>query len=222
MSAPLAGGVPKPTSKAGRAALARIADGRVDFTGKLGLGRRLLQLMSVHPSSALRADGSYSMSVAIVAGELGAPLALDEVEGEVEARGDAAAGEDVAVVDDARLAVDVGARASAEVVERGAVGRGRAAVEDARPGRAGSPPVQTEAIVTPPSWSSRRRAASVPVLVLLAHAAAADPAAAGDDDQVGARRSCPRRTSEPHAVAGRRSRRARGRRPARPRRPAMA
>jgi hypothetical protein len=55
VSAPLAGGVPKPTSKAGRAALARIADGRVDFTGKLGLGRKLLQLMSVHPSS-VRAD----------------------------------------------------------------------------------------------------------------------------------------------------------------------
>jgi hypothetical protein len=55
VSAPLAGGVPKPTTKAGRAALARIADGRVDFTGKIGLGRRLLQLMSVHPSS-VRAD----------------------------------------------------------------------------------------------------------------------------------------------------------------------
>jgi hypothetical protein len=55
VSAPLAAGVPKPTSRAGRAALARLADGRVDFTGKLGLGRRLLQLMSVHPSS-VRAD----------------------------------------------------------------------------------------------------------------------------------------------------------------------
>jgi hypothetical protein len=55
VSAPLAGGVPKPTSKAGRAALARLADGRVDFTGKLRLGRKLLQLMSVHPSS-VRAD----------------------------------------------------------------------------------------------------------------------------------------------------------------------
>ncbi len=51
VSAPLAGGVPKPTSRLGRAALARIADGRVDFSGKLGLGRKLLQLMSVHPSS---------------------------------------------------------------------------------------------------------------------------------------------------------------------------
>ncbi len=55
VSAPLAGGVPKPTSRTGRAALARIADGRVDFTGRVGLGRRLLALMSVHPSSA-RAD----------------------------------------------------------------------------------------------------------------------------------------------------------------------
>jgi hypothetical protein len=53
VSAPLTKGVPKPTSRAGRAALARMADGRVDFTGKLGLGRRLLQLMSVHPSSVL-------------------------------------------------------------------------------------------------------------------------------------------------------------------------
>lgn len=51
VSAPLAGGVPKPTSKAGRAALARMADGRVDFSGRLGLGRKLLQLMSVHPGT---------------------------------------------------------------------------------------------------------------------------------------------------------------------------
>jgi hypothetical protein len=55
VSAPLAKGVPKPTSRAGRAALARMADGRVDFAGKVGLGRKLLQLMSVHPSS-VRAD----------------------------------------------------------------------------------------------------------------------------------------------------------------------
>ena len=51
VSAPLTGGVPKPTSSAGRAALARMADGRVDFSGTLTLGRRLLQLMSVHPST---------------------------------------------------------------------------------------------------------------------------------------------------------------------------
>lgn len=51
VSAPLTGGVPRPTSKAGRAALARLADGRVDFSGRIGLGRKLLQLMSVHPGS---------------------------------------------------------------------------------------------------------------------------------------------------------------------------
>ena len=51
VSAPLTGGVPRPTSKAGRAALARMADGRVDFSGRIKLGRKLLQLMSVHPSS---------------------------------------------------------------------------------------------------------------------------------------------------------------------------
>jgi hypothetical protein len=56
ISAPLARGVPKPTARAGRAALARLADGRVDFSGRIGLARRLVALMSVHPSS-VRADG---------------------------------------------------------------------------------------------------------------------------------------------------------------------
>ena len=56
VSAPLAGGVPKPTSKAGRAALARMADGRVDFSGSLGLGRRLLSLMSVAPEKVRPPD----------------------------------------------------------------------------------------------------------------------------------------------------------------------
>jgi hypothetical protein len=49
VSAPLAGGVPKPTTRTGRAALARWVDGRVDFTGSLALARKLLQLMSVAP-----------------------------------------------------------------------------------------------------------------------------------------------------------------------------
>jgi ubiquinone biosynthesis protein UbiJ len=57
VSAPLAAGVPKPTSRAGRAALARMADGRVDFSGSLGLGRKLLALMSVVPEK-VRPDGS--------------------------------------------------------------------------------------------------------------------------------------------------------------------
>lgn len=49
VSAPLARGVPKPTDRRGRAALARLADGRVDFTGSLKLSRTLLRLLSVAP-----------------------------------------------------------------------------------------------------------------------------------------------------------------------------
>lgn len=47
LSAPLAGGVPKPTTRLGRAALARLADGRVTFSGSIVLARRLMRLMSV-------------------------------------------------------------------------------------------------------------------------------------------------------------------------------
>ena len=47
LAVPLSGGIPKPTSKKGRAALARIADGRVELDGPFGLGRKLLRLMSV-------------------------------------------------------------------------------------------------------------------------------------------------------------------------------
>jgi hypothetical protein len=47
IAAPLAGGLPKPTTRAGRAALARLADGRVEFNGPLALGRRLLRLLSI-------------------------------------------------------------------------------------------------------------------------------------------------------------------------------
>ncbi|MEA2169990.1 MAG: hypothetical protein QOF76_3290 [Solirubrobacteraceae bacterium] len=49
ISAPLAGGVPKPTTRTGRAALARWVDGRVDFSGSLALARKLLALLSVAP-----------------------------------------------------------------------------------------------------------------------------------------------------------------------------
>ncbi len=52
MAAPLAGGLPKPTSSRGRAALARLADGRVDFVGELGLARKVLMLLAVDPSTA--------------------------------------------------------------------------------------------------------------------------------------------------------------------------
>jgi hypothetical protein len=47
IAAPLAGGLPKPTSGAGRAALARLADGRVEFNGPLQIGRELLRLLCV-------------------------------------------------------------------------------------------------------------------------------------------------------------------------------
>lgn len=49
VGAPLARGFPKPTDRQGRAALARIADGRVDFIGSIGLARRFMRLMSVAP-----------------------------------------------------------------------------------------------------------------------------------------------------------------------------
>ncbi|WP_354698404.1 hypothetical protein DSM112329_04080 [Paraconexibacter sp. AEG42_29] len=54
IASPLAGGLPKPTSRRGRAALARLADGRVDFIGALGLARKVLMLLAV--DSAASAD----------------------------------------------------------------------------------------------------------------------------------------------------------------------
>ena len=47
ISAPLTAGVPKPTTPAGRAALARLADGRVRLVGPKALGRNVLRLLSV-------------------------------------------------------------------------------------------------------------------------------------------------------------------------------
>lgn len=54
LAAPLAGGLPKPTSTAGRAALARLADGRVEIDGPLRLARGLTRLLSVAPASGPR------------------------------------------------------------------------------------------------------------------------------------------------------------------------
>ena len=50
--APLAGGLPKPTTRRGRQAIARLADGRVDFDGPLGLARNLLRLLAVDADRA--------------------------------------------------------------------------------------------------------------------------------------------------------------------------
>jgi hypothetical protein len=54
IAAPLAGGLPKPTSAAGRAAIGRLADGRVEFDGRLTVARALLQLLTVAPTPTPR------------------------------------------------------------------------------------------------------------------------------------------------------------------------
>lgn len=46
-SAPLMGGIPKVTDRRGRAALARVAGGRVKIEGSRKLARRLLQLLQL-------------------------------------------------------------------------------------------------------------------------------------------------------------------------------
>ena len=48
VAAPLTGGLPRPTTRPGRAALARLADGRVEFEGPLALGRKLLRLLAIN------------------------------------------------------------------------------------------------------------------------------------------------------------------------------
>jgi len=47
IAASLTGGLPKPTTRPGRAALARLADGRVEFDGPLALGRKQLRLLAI-------------------------------------------------------------------------------------------------------------------------------------------------------------------------------
>jgi hypothetical protein len=49
IAAPLAGGLPRPTTAIGRAAIARLADGRIEFEGPLSLARGLLRLISALP-----------------------------------------------------------------------------------------------------------------------------------------------------------------------------
>jgi len=49
IAAPLTGGLPRPTTALGRAALARLADGRIEFEGPLRLARGLLRLISALP-----------------------------------------------------------------------------------------------------------------------------------------------------------------------------
>jgi hypothetical protein len=47
IAAPLSAGLPRPTSPRGRKALARLADGRVEFDGPLRLGRKLIMLLTL-------------------------------------------------------------------------------------------------------------------------------------------------------------------------------
>lgn len=63
IAAPLAGGLPKPTTTRGRAALARLADGRVEFDGPLRLARKLLKLLAVEPSPKSRRSRSVEVSI---------------------------------------------------------------------------------------------------------------------------------------------------------------
>jgi hypothetical protein len=44
--------LPKPTTRTGRAALSRLADGRVELNGPLTLGRRLLRLLAIDDVAA--------------------------------------------------------------------------------------------------------------------------------------------------------------------------
>jgi hypothetical protein len=49
VAAPLTGGLPRPTSASGRAALGRLADGRIELEGPLRLARGMLRLISALP-----------------------------------------------------------------------------------------------------------------------------------------------------------------------------
>jgi hypothetical protein len=50
--APLAGGLPNPATRPGRQAIVRLADGRIDLDGPLGLARDLLKLLAVDADRA--------------------------------------------------------------------------------------------------------------------------------------------------------------------------
>ena len=52
IAAPLAAGLPNPATRAGRRAIVRLADGRVQFDGPLGLARDLLRLLAVDAGRA--------------------------------------------------------------------------------------------------------------------------------------------------------------------------
>jgi len=63
IAAPHAGGLPKPTTTRGRAALARLADGRVEFDGPLRLARKVLKLLAVETPPKSRRARSVEVAV---------------------------------------------------------------------------------------------------------------------------------------------------------------
>jgi hypothetical protein len=52
VAAPLAGGLPNPATRPGRQAIVRLADGRIDVDGPLGLARDVLKLLAVEADRA--------------------------------------------------------------------------------------------------------------------------------------------------------------------------
>jgi len=54
VSVPQAAGLPLPSGPRGRAAVARLADGRVELDGPVPLGRRLLRLLQIRPDAEPR------------------------------------------------------------------------------------------------------------------------------------------------------------------------
>ena len=62
IASPLTGGLPRPTTAIGRAAIARLVDGRVAFSGPLNLARGLLRLLSAMPEPRRAATTSLATS----------------------------------------------------------------------------------------------------------------------------------------------------------------
>ena len=62
IASPLTRGLPRPTTATGRAAIARLVDGRVAFSGPLNLARGLLRLLSAMPEPRRAATTSLATS----------------------------------------------------------------------------------------------------------------------------------------------------------------
>jgi hypothetical protein len=65
IAAPLLGGLPKPTTTEGRAAIARLAEGSVELDGPLRMTLALLRLLSVAPQSGRQPSPATPADAAI-------------------------------------------------------------------------------------------------------------------------------------------------------------